>query len=207
MKKAAHQRRNSSGGVVPQRVDGQAPEGGAVVSGRRGEGVENLAEAVRAGIRDADGSEALDHRNSRQRKNDQREDQRDQHRHLDVVGLDLFAQIFRRAPDHEARDKHGQYDVDENPVHARADAAENNFAQHDVDERDHAAQRREGIMPAVDGAATGVGGDGGEQRGVGDAEARFFAFHVAARLQSRGVLRDGRGIQRIALRLRPVGDA
>ncbi len=39
-------------------------------------------------------------------------------------------------------------------------------------------------MHSVHGAATGVGGDGGKQRGFGDAVAHFFAFHVAAGLRS-----------------------
>ena len=45
-------------------------------------------------------------------------------------------------------------------------------------------------MPAVDGAATGVGGDGGEQGGVSNAEADFLAFHVAAGLHQARALVD-----------------
>ena len=45
-------------------------------------------------------------------------------------------------------------------------------------------------MHGVDGAAGCVGGDGGEEGGVGDAEADLFAFHVAAGLRERGVLVD-----------------
>ena len=59
----------------------------------------------------------------------------------------------------------------------------------------------------VDGAAAGVGGDGGEERGVRDAEADFFAFHVAASLRCGGLLVDvhGGGVeQRVGLRLCPV---
>ena len=73
--KAAHQRRDSRRRVIPQRVGDKACEGGAVVSGGRCKRVENLAEAVRAGIRDACGPEALDHGDSGQGKNDQWENQ------------------------------------------------------------------------------------------------------------------------------------
>ena len=41
-------------------------------------------------------------------------------------------------------------------------------------------------MHVVHGAATGVGGDGGEQSGVDDSEANFLALHVAAGLGSGG---------------------
>ena len=58
-------------------------------------------------------------------------------------------------------------------------------------------------MYAVDGATTCVGGDGGKQRGIGNAKAHFLAFHVAARLQRGGVLVDSVQ-QRIAFGLGPV---
>ena len=45
-------------------------------------------------------------------------------------------------------------------------------------------------MNAVDRAATRVGGDRRKQRGVGDTEAHFLAFHVAARLRRGSVLID-----------------
>ena len=48
-----------------------------------------------------------------------------------------------------------------------------------------AAERREAVVHGVDGAARRVGGDGREQRRIGDAEADFLAFHVAAGLQRR----------------------
>ena len=69
----------------------------------------------------------------------------------------------------------------------------------DVEQRNQAAERREAVVHAVDGAATGVGGDGGEQRGVGDAEADFLAFHVAAGLRGgrRGL--DARASRSIGL--------
>ena len=49
---AAHQHRDPERQVVPGRVAGQAAEGRAVVRRRRGVGVEDLREAVRAGVGD-----------------------------------------------------------------------------------------------------------------------------------------------------------
>ena len=51
-----------------------------------------------------------------------------QHRHLHVVGLDFFAEIFRRASDHQAGDENREHDKHEHPVEAGADSANNDFA-------------------------------------------------------------------------------
>ena len=69
-----------------------------------------------------------------------------------------------------------------------ADAAEDHLAEHDVGQRHQAAERRERVVPAVDRAAAGVGRHRGEERGVGDAEADFLAFHVAAGLHRADAL-------------------
>src|SRR5450755_2287806 len=68
----------------------------------------------------------------------------------------------------------------------------------------HAAQRSKRIMLAVYCPATGIGGHRREERGVGNAEARFFSFHVAARLHLGGLLVGSRQ-ERIASGLRPIG--
>ena len=106
-----------------------------------------------------------------------------EHRHLYVVGFDFFAEIFGRSADHQSRDEYGQNHEDDHSVEAGTDAAENDFAEHDVEQRNHSAERGEGIVHGVHGAAACVGRDGGEECGVGDAEASFFAFHVSAGLQ------------------------
>ena len=55
------------------------------------------------------------------------------------------------------------------------------------------------VMHGVDGAAGRIGGDGGEQRGIGDAEAHLLAFHVAAGLQrARRLVDVERGKGRVA---------
>src|SRR5258706_13504976 len=48
---------------------------------------------------------------------------------------------------------------------------DNHLAELDVDQRDHAAERGEGIVHGVDRAARGCGRDHGEQRRGDDAEA------------------------------------
>ena len=61
-------------------------------------------------------------------------------------------------------------------------------------------------MHAVDGAATGIGGDGGEEGAFGNAVAYFFALHVAA---GRGCCAHLGGAmnERMRLRLGPVDSA
>ena len=71
-------------------------------------------------------------------------------------------------------------DEDQHAVEAGADAAEDDLAELDVDQRHQAAERREAVVHGVDRAARACGGDGGEERRVGDAEADLLAFHVAA---------------------------
>ena len=74
---------------------------------------------------------------------------------------------------------------DQHAVEPGADAAEDHLAELDVDQRHQAAERREAVVHGVDRAARGVGGDGREERRVGDAEADLLALHVAERLVDR----------------------
>ena len=123
----------------------------------------------------------------RQHDGDRREDQHGQrqaedgkHGHLDLLRLDLLAEIFRRAADHQAGHEDGDEDEQQDAVEAGADTADDDFAELHVDQRDHAAERGEAAMHGVDGAAGGGRRDDREERGEGDAEADFLAFHVAA---------------------------
>jgi hypothetical protein len=68
------------------------------------------------------------------------------------------------------------------PYKPAPDAAEDHLAGLNIEERNQAAERREAIVHTIHRAATGVGGDGGEQGTGGDAEARFLALHIAAGL-------------------------
>ena len=83
-------------------------------------------------------------------------------------------------PDHQPGDEHRDDDEQQHAVEAGADAADDDLAELDVDQRDHAAERGEAVVHGVDGAARGGGRDHGEQRRGDDAEADFLALHVAA---------------------------
>ncbi len=135
----------------------------------------------------------------REAEHHERQAEDGEHRHLDLLGLDLLAEVFRRAPDHQAGDEDREDDEDEHAVEARAHAADDDLAELHVDERDHAAERGEAVVHGVDRAARGRRGDDGEQGGGGDAEAHLLAFHVAAV--------DAERVQeRVARRLARVGD-
>ena len=107
------------------------------------------------------------------------ENEQRQHRHLHVVGLDFLAEIFRRAADHQTGDEDREHDEDEHSVESRADAAENDFAELNVEQRHKSAERGERIVHRVDRAAGCVGRDRGEERGIENAEADFLALHIA----------------------------
>ena len=83
---------------------------------------------------------------ARQHEHRQRKDEHGQHRHLDFVGLDLLAEIFRRAPDHQPGDEDGENDEQSMPYMPGADPAEDHLAEHDVDQRHETAERRERIV-------------------------------------------------------------
>src|SRR5271168_974274 len=201
---AAEKHGGGAADVVPGSVAIEAAESGAVVAYRRSVEIKNLREPVGARIGDAGGAIGTNHGDGGEAENDESHDQDGEHGHFYVVGFDFLAEIFGGAADHESGDKDGEDNEDDYTVEAGAHAAEDDFTEHDVDERDHAAERCEGVMGTIDGAATGVGGGGGEERGVGDAEADFFAFHVASGLRGAGdLIRSGE--EGIAFGFGPVG--
>ena len=122
--------------------------------------------------------------------------------HLDLLRLELLAEIFGRAADHQPGDEHRDDGEGEDAVKPRADAAEDHLAELDVDERHHAAQRQEAVMHRVDRAARGVGRDRGIKRRERRPETHLLALHVAAGLHRarRGVDVEG-GEGGIAVRL------
>jgi hypothetical protein len=73
---------------------------------------------------------------------DRRDEDGDRH-HLHVVGLDLLAQVFGRAADHQAGDEHRQHGEDQHAVQAGADAAEDHFAELHQQQRHQAAERHQ----------------------------------------------------------------
>ena len=119
-----------------------------------------------------------------------RRDQQRQHRHLHLVGLDLLAEIFRRASDHEAGHEHGDDDEQQHAEQARARPADDDLVEHHVGHQHDAGQRHEAVVHGVDGAVRRGGRHDREQRGLGRSEADLLAFHVAAGLVGAGRLVD-----------------
>ena len=191
---AAEPHRQAEHHVVERGVGGEAGEGAAVVVGGRGEGVEDFRETVRAGVGDAGAADVEADGDGGADEDQDRRDQDDEGAHLHLERLDLLAEVFGRAADHQAGDENGEDGEDEHAVEARADAAENDFAELHQHQRHHAAERGVGVVHAVDRAARGGGGHRREQAAVGDAEAYLLAFHVAA-----GRIDAERMQQRVAL--------
>ena len=102
-----------------------------------------------------------------------------------IAILTSFASIFLPRysgvrPTIRPATKTAMIDEQQHAVEAGADAADDDLAELHVDQRDHAAERREAIVHGVDRAAGGGRRDDREQRRQGDAEADLLAFHVAA---------------------------
>src|SRR5262245_47202575 len=160
----ADQHRDGAGEIVEHDVSSEAGEGRAVVGGLRGVSVEHLGEAVRARVGHG-GDRRRDHyRHRGPAEIHQRQNEDGEHRHLHLLGLDLLADIFGRAAHHQPGDEDRENDEQQHAVHAGADTAHNDLAELDVDQRDHAAERSEGIVHGVDGPTRGGGGDDREQR-------------------------------------------
>ena len=96
---------------------------------------------MRAGIVELRHRLRIDRGDRRPAEIHQRQHQDGEHRHLDFLGLDLLADIFRRAADHQAGDEDREDDEQQHAVQAGADAADDDLAELDVDQRDHAAER------------------------------------------------------------------
>ena len=113
---------------------------------------------MRAGIGNARGAKFRHDRNRGKHKDRERRDEHRKHGHLNVESLDFLAQVLRRPSNHQTSDEYREDDKDEDSVQPRANSAKNNFAEHDVYQRHHAAQWRVGIVHAVHRAAASVRG-------------------------------------------------
>src|SRR5262249_9941467 len=129
--------------VVPKGVAVESAESGAVISGGGCVEIKNLRKAVRTRIRNAGGAERLHDRDGGEAENDEGHDEDGGHGHFHVGGFDFFAEIFGSATDHQTGDENGKDDKNDHAVEAGADTTEDHFAEHDVDERNEAAERRE----------------------------------------------------------------
>ncbi len=105
-------------------------------------------------------------------------DEQGEHGQLHLAGLDLLAEILRRAADHQAGQEDADDQVDEQVDEADALAAEDAVEPH-AGERRQAGQRVEAVVHAVDRTAGHRRGDGREGRAGRGAETQFLAFEVA----------------------------
>ena len=97
---------------------------------RAREGVEDLREAVRAGVVRGSTRPAFVATAAAVPTQDaERQDEDREHRELHLVRLDLLAEVLGRAADHQAGDEDREDDEDEHAVEARADAAEDDLAE------------------------------------------------------------------------------
>ena len=120
---ASEEHREAERRVEPERIAAKAREGRAVIGRRRGEGVENFRQAVRTGIAEAVERGFEQYRRRREAEHGQRIDQHREHGEFHLARLDLLAEIFRRAPDHQPRDEHRDDHDYEKTIKTRADAA------------------------------------------------------------------------------------
>ena len=133
--------RDRAGEIVEHRVGAEPGESGAIVAGLRGVRVEDFGEAVRPGIVHCGDRRRHQHGDGGPAEIHQRQDEDGEHRHLDFLRLDLLSHVFGRAAHHQAGDEDRDDDEEQHPVHAGADAADDDLAEFDVDERDHAPER------------------------------------------------------------------
>ncbi len=92
---------------------------------------------MRPGVRGA-GQPVGGDRRERAEEEDARRRRKDgEQHHLHLERLDLLAEVFGRAPDHQAGDEDGQDHEDQDPVEARADAAGRRLAEQHEGHRDH----------------------------------------------------------------------
>ena len=114
---------DAAGRVVPERIAGEAAEGGTVVGGLRREQVEHC-QLVRARILDAGQAGSITDIEGEHR---QRQDQNGEHRHFDLLRSSCPGTCG--ATHHQAGHEHGDDDHEQHAVEARADAAEDDLAK------------------------------------------------------------------------------
>ncbi|CCK17798.1 Trichohyalin [Cronobacter universalis NCTC 9529] len=133
---------------------------------------------MNAGVEDARPTRVGHHRQRRAEQHQRRGDQNRQRGHFHFTHVDFLAEVFRRAANHQARDKHAQQHEQQHPVQSGADAAEDHFANLHQPHRDHAAERGKGVMHGVYRAAGSRRGDDRKQAARENAKAALFAFHI-----------------------------
>ena len=141
--KAAEPHHHGQQAVVERCVDRQTGKGAAVVVAGRAQRIQDFGKTMGAGVGNARLARITHHCNGGAH---QYQNGRHQNRHrgqLHLVRLDLFAQVFRCATDHQPGNKHGQNGKYQHAVEAGADTAKHHLAQLHHHHRHHAAHRGE----------------------------------------------------------------
>ena len=118
-------------------------------------------------------------------------------RELDLAGLDLLAQVLRRAAHHQPADEHRQDHEQQHRVQAGPHPAEDHLAGRQAEHRHRAAQRRERVQRRVHRPVGGDRRGRAPEGGLDDPVALLLAFEVPAgracdvlRVHPGGVLRN-----------------
>ena len=164
--------------VPERRVVGQAFKAGSVIRCGRRILVEDLRDAVRAGVRNGPLTEIGQEGNGGRRQDDKRMSENRDGDQLHFPRLDLPAQELRRPSDHESAQEHAQDRVHQHIDETDAFAAEHDV-QHHFGQGPKSAERSKRIVHIVDRSRRRCGRYRGEQRGLWDAEANLLAFHAA----------------------------
>ena len=133
-------------------------------------------------------------------EDEHRHDEDGQHRHLHFLGLELLAEIFRRASDHQAGDEHGDDGEHDDAVETGADAARHDLADLDEHQRHQAAERHVGVVHGVDRAVGGAGREASPRSPTAGCRSGPPCLPCCRRSTPSACM------QRIAGGLRPVGD-
>ena len=136
---------------------------------------------MRAGVGDSGQSTVAHHGDSCADQHQQGRHEDGDGGHLHFMDFDFFAEIFRCPANHQPGNKDRHDGKEQHAVEAGANAAEDHFAQLHQNQRNHAAERGKGVVHGVNRAARCGRCYCSKQSGVGDAETRFLAFHVAER--------------------------
>ena len=204
----AEQHREPLRGRHPRRGGVEATERGAVVVTRRGEGVEDLAETVRAGILDRvveDRAEPEADRGEPEHGDGHRHQV--EHDELHLGGLDLLAQVLRRPPDHQAGEEHGEQGVDEQPHQPDPDAPRADLTEEHVEQGDATPAGGHRVVHAVHPTVRRPRGGGRPGVHVAGPNRTSLPSERPARLGRGHRLVDAEGREpRIAVRLGHGGD-
>ena len=186
--------------IPEEAVISQALKAGTVVGRRRSIFIQHLGQAMVSGIGDPCQASRNSYCQCGKGQDQQRMNDDAQGYQLHLTPLDLLAEVFRGPSDHQAADEHSQNGIHDHVHQADALTAEYHI-EHHVQQRNHAAQRGEGIMHIVDGTCGKGSCHSCEQRRLRGTKPHLLALHAA-----HGLAQSQLGQQGVALAFRPEAD-